>query len=167
MVTTKRHRNPNNIITIEKTEYEGPEEDEILYRCPRCKKTLILVDDATGEYRCNRDLVPFYPRKNKDIRRMDVVDIPEDPEDKEALVAYTPDANAAFHDSHKVEPQGTFKAMQDKGIHLTYYEERSGDNRLLRSFSDSSGYNSSSSGTRKVSAPAPFRTVRIKEEEEE
>ena len=47
----------------------------------------------------------------------------------EPCLSYLPDANPI---PKSVEPEGTFKALQDKGIKITHYEERAGDGRHLK-----------------------------------
>lgn len=59
-------------------------------------------------------------------------------DNSETLISELPDAVDAYHKIRKVEPQSAFKALQDKGIHLTSFVERDGAGRITRSYSDSS-----------------------------
>jgi hypothetical protein len=137
----------NDIISI-----SPPEDDEDEY-CPSCHcNTLVRYEDHIYCSRCKHTF---------DIKQIDTADIVESEsmdDNPEGLVSYTEDPDARFYNKGRVEPQGAFKALQDRGIRITSYIERSPSGRVTQSYSDSS---SSSSG-KKASAPRP-----TKEESEE
>lgn len=162
MTSLNRGKKNNDIpTTIDKEKYEGSDEDPE-YWCPYCHRNLTLVNRETGEYKCSIDEIPFYPREDDNVRRADILDIPEDPEDKEILISNTPDPLAGYYGPEKPEYQGAFKTLQDKGIHITSYTEKDGSGRIMNSWREGSNSSSGSgSGSdRKVSAPKPFRMSR-------
>ena len=72
-----------------------------------------------------------------------------------SLVAYAQDPNDAYYGKSKPEYRDTFKAMTDRGIHITSYTETSGDGLVTRSYSEPS--NSSPDSQRNINAPRPYK----------
>jgi hypothetical protein len=109
--------------------------DDYQHRCKHCGHTLDV----------------------KQVETADIVESESMDSHNETLVANLPDANDIYHNRKKVEPQGAFKAMMDRGIHLTSYTERSGDGRVLRSYSNSSSSHTYSDGSQRRSTSRPTR----------
>jgi hypothetical protein len=141
----------NDIVSI-----STPEDDEDEY-CPSCHcNTLVKYEDHVYCSRCKHTF---------DVKQVDTADIVESEsmdDNPEPLVSYTEDPNARFYNRGRVQPQGAFKSLQDKGIRLTSYTERDGAGRVTSSWN--AGTNSSSSSDRKTSAPRPFKESRSGEE---
>jgi hypothetical protein len=47
-------------------------------------------------------------------------------------LSYLPDPNKAFVNKDKTEPQGVFKALQDRGIKITDYTETDGAGHVIK-----------------------------------
>ena len=50
------------------------------------------------------------------LEAANVVEIPEDPADREVLISHTPDPLAGYYGQKKPEYQGGIRALSDKGI---------------------------------------------------
>jgi hypothetical protein len=99
-----------------------------------------------------------------DVERVETADIVESESmdsHNETLISNLPDASDIYNNRRKVEPQGAFKAMMDRGIRITSYTERTGSGQVTRSYSDSS-HNYSSD--KKIRAPRPTRPTKEGEE---
>ena len=152
-MSTKFYRNnkPNPYADIPVSISTNEDDEDDIY-CPSCHcNTLVGGDD--GDYfctRCQRTVI-----MKQEVEVADIVESESMDSHGETLGSHLPDPNDSFHRRGRVEPQGAFKALQDKGIRLTSYTERSGDGHVTSSWND--GSNSSSSSDRKVSAPRPLR----------
>jgi hypothetical protein len=134
------------------------EEDDDEY-CPSCHcNTLVKYEDHIYCSRCKHTF---------DVRQVEVADIIESEsmdDNPEPLVSYSPDPNSRFYNRGRVQPQGAFSQLQDKGIRLTSYTERDGAGLVTSSWNDGSN-SSSSSSDRKISTPRPGRFTEEESEE--
>jgi hypothetical protein len=124
---TKLNNNNNNtnknknkdIITIG-DEYSG--EDRPIYICSWCNCTLSKLQDAgknNTTYFCNRCAIEFDP-ESENLRKESRLIVPN--RNIEPAVSTTPGIpDISIH--HTPEPKGAFKALQQKGIKITHYEE--------------------------------------------
>lgn len=53
-------------------------------------------------------------------------------DNSETLISNLPDALDAYYRRGKVEPQGAFKALQDRGLKITNYTEKDGAGKPLK-----------------------------------
>ena len=102
-------------------------EDNPQYFCSYCQRDLVLINAEDGEYYCKNCSISAYP-EHEDVRSKSKITTPLGL-NLEPCLSYLPDANPI---PKSVEPEGTFKALQDKGIKITHYEERAGDGKHLK-----------------------------------
>jgi hypothetical protein len=95
-----------------------------------------------------------------DVNRVETADIVESESmdsHNETLISNLPDASDIYNNRKKVEPQGAFKAMMDRGIRITSYTQRSGDGHVTSSFNERSGSSISGAGQQRRSTPRPTK----------
>jgi hypothetical protein len=127
---TKYYNNKQNLdadspIAISE-EYSKPDNHGIEYVCNYCHFNLTKMSE-NGEYYCNRCSISQYPDV-EDVRSKSKITTPIGMNLEPAL-SYLPDPNLK---EANPEVKGTFKALQDKGIRITKYEERAGDGRPIK-----------------------------------
>lgn len=103
--------------------------DKPRYICPECRLQLTRLSEE--EYWCGRDHLSFYPNEDN-IRTASKVSMPRTTEENPPLVAHGIDANEQYLNKDKVEPQGAFKLLQDRGLKITSYTETGSDGRPLK-----------------------------------
>jgi hypothetical protein len=116
--------NHNDIATIGEDqirEVEGKEKEFICDMC-RCSNTLVRLIDSSGEnnnyYFCSRCKTSVYDTDN--LRTEDHLEMSDGPIE-EVAVSHTPERTLK---RKKNEPKGTFRKMQERGMHITNYQER-------------------------------------------
>lgn len=118
---TKYYNNkpdPNADIPIAiSDEYTKPDNDNTQYVCSYCQCNLIKMSEE-GEYYCNRCSISQYPDV-EDVRSKSRISTPLGL-NLEPCLSYLPDPNLQ---DNNPEIEGAFKALQDKGIKITRYEE--------------------------------------------
>jgi hypothetical protein len=139
---------------------EDDEDEEII--CPSCWCNTVIRVDSGDDYcsRCKHTV-----KVKREVEAADIVESESMDSHNETLISNLPDPNESFYNRGKVEPQGAFKALQDRGIHVTSYTERGGDGRITRSWNE--GSNSSAGSDRKVSSQRPMRFTEDRNSEEE
>ena len=102
--------------------------------CPECQFDTI-IKDGSG-YRCTRESCRHtFDIKHEDKKLQTGIIVENDNMDDnaETLVSTkTPDPDQAFYNKDNIEPQGAFKALQDRGIRITSYSETDGAGRPLK-----------------------------------
>jgi ribosomal protein L37AE/L43A len=104
---------------------EHTKEDKKRYYCNYCQYNLVKISD--NEWYCNHCKTSAYPQ-HEQLRSKSKITTPIGM-NLEPCLSYAPDPNAQ---DNNPEIQGTFKALADKGIKITQYEERDGANRPLK-----------------------------------
>jgi hypothetical protein len=164
-MTTKYYSNtkPNPYADIPISIAMPDNEDEEII-CPSCRcNTVIRGEDNDFCTRCQRTF-----NVKQEVEAADIVESESMDSHNETLVANLPDANDAYNNRRKVEPQGAFKTLQDKGIRITSYIQRSGDGHVTSSFNERSGSSISGAGQQRRGTPGPTRpTSNSKSESEE
>jgi predicted RNA-binding Zn-ribbon protein involved in translation (DUF1610 family) len=119
---TKPNKN-KDIITIG-DEWTG--EDRPSFICSYCNRTLTKLADRNNQnqsYYCNSCGIDFQP-DNENVRRETKLSVPD--RNQETLVATTPGQdylNKKVEINHTPEIKGGLKALKDKGIRITSYQE--------------------------------------------
>ena len=144
--------NPYADIPISITAFNEDDEDEEVI-CDQCQVINYQTRGAEYEYHCKHCGHTLNVKQEVEIAN--IVESESMDDNPEPLVSYGEDPDARFYKDKKPEYQGAFKALQDRGIHITSYTERSGDGRITSSWND--GSNSSAGSDRKMSAPRPMR----------
>jgi uncharacterized CHY-type Zn-finger protein len=127
------------------------EDDELEIICPSCRcNTVVKYEDHDHCSRCQHT---FNVRREGEVHAADIVESESMDDNPQPLVSYPEDPDARFYKAKKPEYQGAFKSLQDRGIHIISYTQRSGD-----------GSNSSSDSQRRISAPRPFKETKESEE---
>jgi hypothetical protein len=98
---------------------------ELLHCHGHCQCSLIKMSE--DEYYFNRCSVSQYP-DIESVRSKSRLSTPIGL-NLEPCLSYLPDGNPTPKD---IEPEGAFKALQDKGIKITSYDERDGAGRPLK-----------------------------------
>jgi hypothetical protein len=84
------------------------------------------ISDREGnneEWFCRNCSIPFYPDE-KQIRHRKVLGTQQKVKDMETLVAHTPGVNEdSVAIRHEPEIRGGLKALRDRGMKITHYEE--------------------------------------------
>ena len=102
------------------------ENDRPSYICSFCNQTLSRLSDAGGNnstYWCRNCSVEFDP-ESENLRKESKISVPERHE--ETLVAQTPGQeylNKKIEINHTPEIKGGLKALQQRGMKITHYEE--------------------------------------------
>jgi len=99
--------------------------DNIEYVCSYCQCRSIKMDDS--EWYCNRCSISQYPDVEA-VRSKNRITTPIGL-NLEPCLSYLPDPK--FKDNNP-EIEGTFKALANKGIKITRYEERDGSGRPIK-----------------------------------
>jgi hypothetical protein len=127
--TNKRPRitEPLDDKVIISSEYY--EDNRPSYICSICNQTLSRLSDAGGNnstYWCRNCSVEFNPEL-ENIRRESKISVPD--RNEETLLAQTPGQdylNKRVEINHTPEIKGGLKALQQRGMKITHYEERVG-----------------------------------------
>jgi hypothetical protein len=126
MPTKYSKQAPNADIPISISE-EDTKPDSQIYFCSDCRRDLVLMNAEDGEYYCKTCSISSYP-DHEDVRTRSRLSTPIGL-NLEPCLSYAPDANSI---PKHVEPEGAIKALKDKGIKITHYEERGGDGRPIK-----------------------------------
>jgi hypothetical protein len=114
--------NPNDISIIEEDQIRNVEGKEKEFICDTCKcNTLSRLIDSSGEngnyYYCTR--CKTYAYDTDDLRTQSIIEEPKGPVE-EVAVGTPPERTLR---RRRNEPKGTFKRMQERGIHITSYKD--------------------------------------------
>ena len=101
------------------------ESDKLQYYCNYCQCNLIKMSEE--EWYCNRCSISQFPTQ-EEVRSKSRISTPLGL-NLEPCLSYLPDANPT---PKKVEPQGAFKTLQDRGLKITNYSERDGAGRVIK-----------------------------------
>lgn len=96
---------------------------ETLYICNNCHCSLVRLSDRNNQnesWYCNRCSIEFPDTSN--IRKEYKLSVPD--RNEETLVAHAPSVGEdSVAIRHEVEIKGGLKALKDKGVKITKYEE--------------------------------------------
>jgi hypothetical protein len=116
--------NQNDKVLINEQEFSDSERIE--YICSLCNcGPLVTITDKTGNTdRFCRNCSAVYSMEDDTVRHKSRLSVPQE---TEPALSTTPTIGAdavAIH--HEPELRGAFKALRDRGIKITHYEERIG-----------------------------------------
>ena len=119
--STSHGKNLDNKVIISSEYYQN---DRPSFICSMCNQTLVRLTDAGGNnntYWCGNCSVEWDPTE-ENIRRESKISVPD--RNVEPAVATTPGIGAdSVAIRHEPEIKGGLKALRDKGLKITYYEE--------------------------------------------
>ena len=120
-LSQKRQSFNDDKITISSEYYENIRPS---YICSICNQTLVRLTDAGGKnntYWCRNCAVEWDPAE-ENVRRESKLLVPD--RNAETLVSTTPGLNEdSVAIRHEPEIKGGLKALKDKGLKITHYEE--------------------------------------------
>lgn len=106
------------------------EDDEPEIICPSCHcNTVVKVE--SDDY-CTRCKHTFNVKQEVEIATGKIVESDNMDDNSETLISNPPDALDAYYGRSKPEYQGAFKALQDRGLKITSYNETNGAGRVLK-----------------------------------
>ena len=117
-MTKTFNRKSNDADTPLAISEEYTKEDTIDYICSYCQCRLIKMSED-GEYYCNKCSISQYPDV-EDVQSKSKITTPLGMNLEPAL-SYAPDPNPI---PKHIEPEGAFKALQDKGLKIKNYTEK-------------------------------------------
>jgi hypothetical protein len=110
-------------VIIAGEQYEAPEVTTFI--CNYCNRDLIKLSDSSGNnvsWYCNNCSIPYEP-ENESIRHKQKLEVPD--RNIEPAIATTPGIrDIRIH--HEPEIKGGLKALQQRGLKITRYEEKVG-----------------------------------------
>ena len=115
-------------IAISGEKFEGAETPELI--CPSCWYITKQRYGVDHEYTCNHCGHISNPAQ-EELRTKSKLSV-RGSRDKESRVAYPKDPNEDFFNKDNIEPQGAFKALQDRGLKITTYSEIGPNGRPLK-----------------------------------
>jgi hypothetical protein len=121
-VESPSNLNANDKVIISSEYFE---DDRPFYICSICNQTLIRLTDAgmnNVSFWCRNCSVEFNPEE-ENVRRESKLSVPD--RNEETLVSNTPGI-PDISIRHEPEIKGGLKALKDKGLKITHYEERKG-----------------------------------------
>jgi DNA-directed RNA polymerase subunit RPC12/RpoP len=115
----KQSQNDKVVISSEYYQNDRPS-----YLCSFCNQTLIRLTDSSQQnstYWCRHCGVEFDP-ESENLRKESKITVPDrNAEPAITSVSNTPDVSIR----HEPELKGAFKALKDKGLRFTHYEDSS------------------------------------------
>jgi hypothetical protein len=130
--STSKRRRPGKIEPLDENiiiSSEYYENDRPSYICSICNQTLSRLSDAgnnNSTYWCRTCSVSYDP-ESENLRRESKISVPD--RNEETLVAHTPGEeylNKKIEINHTPEIKGGLKALQQRGLKITHYEDRVG-----------------------------------------
>jgi hypothetical protein len=147
-------------IPISTSEDDYDDGAEVLI-CPSCRcNTVTRYDDHDHCSRCQRTF-----NVKQEVESADIVESESMDSHNETLISNLPDPLDQYR-SKRHEVQGAFKTLQDKGIRITSYSQRSGEGHITSSWNERSGSSISDQGQQRRSTPRPTRPTPKTESEE-